>query len=931
MEAQYLNVEITEGADTCIVHFSARNKPKGKFDRYLIYQGASNIYLNSAAKDWYLNGLPCWGGEFDASVVRLQELVKLSGAKKVVCIGSSMGAFGAALFASHLNADLICFAPELYLNIYSGFSHSDKLTGALPRLEQKGNPRRAMILAGANSPSDVVCAKYFQKHWPDCQSYVLQSCGHGTARHLKNHGILENVIREFVLGHDVAAILAPLVVPRDFFSGVNFVEPGSFSVEHLNAYTESIYRKIKLHDVMEICGHLRARGAFSAALTLVERAMADHGPIADLVLLKARCLRRLRRDQEAIDAFTMLELHPEYKKQAYLGKSLVYKKLGELKNLHESYSHLVDDLKKDLDVYLPLLNECANEIQMSISSGVGRHDGEVDLTKFASESGSSSILEVKKLEEIDYVNLIEKHLTELEFDKATSCAVEGTRDYPKSVAIHSQYALIAQKQKNWTMAVSRLLTLLSLEGEKKSPETYSRLVQAFRNAKQFPDAELIANEGLGLFPTSSILQSEYAWTAQTLKDWPEAVSRLEKLVAMLGENAKGKVLLRLADSRRNLEQVSDSRSVQREVFLEQEINFSSKKSPEPALIKNLLLTTFPGHKSQNVGDNLIANSAIALVKARNRHFEPVTEFREKNLDPYPDGGLQTIIAPGFSVSDGVYPKLFGLYSNLERLKNFFPVGCSFQHVIPSHATFESYQYGTETQKFLRLIASRSGALPCRDQLIVKLLHRYDIPAVYSGDLAIYDEDKLNTPFMPPAAINSVVFTIQHHDRYDAQSFKLLELIKERFPESKLYVAFHSKVGPKPQKIANHAVSLGFTELHLYGDVSNLEVYDSMDLHIGYRLHGHISFLRRRKPSILLVEDARSFGLAHTPGTDVGCFEALSLETMEADMLAPDMAMNFVEEQIQCNFQDYQRVFRFIDKTYNEFVRPYFDDLAAKTV
>ena len=127
------------------------------------------------------------------------------------------------------------------------------------------------------------------------------------------------------------------------------------------------------------------------------------------------------------------------------------------------------------------------------------------------------------------------------------------------------------------------------------------------------------------------------------------------------------------------------------------------------------------------------------------------------------------------------------------------------------------------------------------------------------------------------------------------------------------------------------MGLGFSELHLYGDVTNLDVYDDMDLHIGYRLHGHISFLRRRKPSVLLVEDARSYGLAHTPGTDVGCFEALSLATLEGDPATPEKAMHFVNDQIGCNFQHYQRVFAFIDKTYAVFIKSYFDSLAQKTL
>ena len=196
-----------------------------------------------------------------------------------------------------------------------------------------------------------------------------------------------------------------------------------------------------------------------------------------------------------------------------------------------------------------------------------------------------------------------------------------------------------------------------------------------------------------------------------------------------------------------------------------------------------MLTTFPGHRSRNVGDNLIAHSAMQMILSRNPAFEPITAFREEKLDSFPDGAIRNLIAPGFSVSDGVYPGLFGLYSDLERLPAFFPIGCSFQHTIPSHETFERYEYSEETLRFLRFIADRSGPLPCRDQLIVELLRRHGISAVYSGDLAIYDEQRIGTAFVPPGVICSVVFTIQHHERYDAQSFELLALIKELPPAS----------------------------------------------------------------------------------------------------------------------------------------------------
>lgn len=344
---------------------------------------------------------------------------------------------------------------------------------------------------------------------------------------------------------------------------------------------------------------------------------------------------------------------------------------------------------------------------------------------------------------------------------------------------------------------------------------------------------------------------------------------------------------------------------------------------------DILLTTFPVHRSGNVGDHLITHSLVKLLRGRLSQYDPSVLFREESLDGFSDSAVRSIIAPGFSVVDETYPKLFGLYTDLNRLNNFFPIGCSFQHTLPALSAFDGHQYGDATLDFLKRIVEKSGPMMCRDQLIVEMLVRNGIDALYCGDLAIYDEDRIGTRFTPPNRVESVVFTIQHHDRYDQQSFEVLRLIKRRFDSARLFVAFHSKPNKRSQKVAAFAATLGFEPLALSGDVANLDVYDGIDLHIGYRLHGHISFLRRRKPSVLLVEDARSFGLANTPGTEVGCVDALAVEAMIGDICAPEKVIQYVEAQMENGFSDYNSVFEFVDATYATVIKPYFDNLAKK--
>ena len=340
--------------------------------------------------------------------------------------------------------------------------------------------------------------------------------------------------------------------------------------------------------------------------------------------------------------------------------------------------------------------------------------------------------------------------------------------------------------------------------------------------------------------------------------------------------------------------------------------------------QDLLITTFPAHLSGNVGDHLITQSLLAMLHARQPRYDPVVVFREESLDQYPDDTIRTIVAPGFSVADETYPQLFALYSDIQRLKNFLPIGCSFQGSTPSASAFTDYRYGDATKQFLRSLVRQNGPLMCRDALIVDMLNSNEIDAAYFGDLAMYDEAIVGSKYSGMQDVSSLVFTIQHHDRYSDQSFLLLRLLSERFPAAKCFVSFHSKPNRRSSKIAAFAESLGFTPLFLAGNANNLDVYDGIDFHVGYRLHGHICFLRKRKPSVLLVEDARAFGFSRTPGTDFGCFDALSLETMSADLGAPARAMKFIDSEFNSGFAGYHRVFEFIDDIYGKVVKPYID-------
>jgi hypothetical protein len=294
--------------------------------------------------------------------------------------------------------------------------------------------------------------------------------------------------------------------------------------------------------------------------------------------------------------------------------------------------------------------------------------------------------------------------------------------------------------------------------------------------------------------------------------------------------------------------------------------------------------------------------------------------------------VKNIIAPGFSVVNDVYPKIFSLYDDINRLKNFYPIGCSFQHPSPSLNTYSEVPYNNASIDFLKKVVDISGPLPCRDALIVKMLsERFGIDAYYSGDLAIYDEEFLNKTYSPPKSINSIVVTLQHHLKYIEQSIELMKKLKHRFPQAKLYVAHHGKPKAISATIAARANELGYQTLNIYGGAANIEKYKDIDLHVGYRLHGHIAFLRYRKPSFLMVEDARAFGFSQTQGTQIGCIQALDPITEAPNDDAPNHMLQLINESIDSNFTAFQQTFDFVDHTYNSQISPYFDKLAEQTL
>jgi len=111
-------MQIDKNSENNILAFSAINIPSGQFQFYKILSesNANLILINSKDNDWYQRGIPGLHENIQSCVEYLVK--KHNGNGLTICIGSSMGGYGAGLYGAKSNADIvIIFGAEFKLGL----------------------------------------------------------------------------------------------------------------------------------------------------------------------------------------------------------------------------------------------------------------------------------------------------------------------------------------------------------------------------------------------------------------------------------------------------------------------------------------------------------------------------------------------------------------------------------------------------------------------------------------------------------------------------------------------------------------------------------------------------------------------------------------------------------------------------------------------
>ncbi len=279
--------------------------------------------------------------------------------------------------------------------------------------------------------------------------------------------------------------------------------------------------------------------------------------------------------------------------------------------------------------------------------------------------------------------------------------------------------------------------------------------------------------------------------------------------------------------------------------------------------KYTIITTYPEHKSNNIGDWLITKSTIECIKAvKGEDIDFNIIWREANWEDIKDSinNSDAIIIATLALAGKSIFNTYPFIKNIISLNK--PIGViSASTPLKSNnqdSGLKNEWFGNlneETKFILEQLNDKSLFFTTRAYLTQEFYHRNKLKNVYfSGDIAFYNKRFENRVFEKKTEIKQIAVSDPHMPYTFGNSFKKLVFhLKEMFPSAEITILLHSK-SPKIEELCTKN---DFNYKKIFEDKENgLDQYENFDLHVGYRIHGHVSALSRRIPSYLIEQDGR---------------------------------------------------------------------------
>jgi len=335
---------------------------------------------------------------------------------------------------------------------------------------------------------------------------------------------------------------------------------------------------------------------------------------------------------------------------------------------------------------------------------------------------------------------------------------------------------------------------------------------------------------------------------------------------------------------------------------------------------------------KNLGDYLITERCKKLLRKHKPKHEllqlPGWESLAKYIKEVNESSA-IIIMGGPGYQPRMYPKVYKLMDNLDDIKvPIIPMGLGWKGIPGDYKTLVNYEFTLESKRLLNRMSEQIAHLSCRDYMSSESLSLNGIDnALMTGCPVWYDLDSIGKEIKVSQPIRRVVYTPAQRPMYRKQSIEILKMLKKLFPEAELICSFHrgieekdkftnNKDGKNNLKIAESARGLGWKIVDVSSDLKKIEFYDDCDLHVGYRVHGHLYFISKRKPSFLLHEDGRGRGVSESINLmGIDAFGRSAVKKFKPDNYAVLKLQHYIQEELANNFKRFHGVSHVIDAHY----------------
>lgn len=282
--------------------------------------------------------------------------------------------------------------------------------------------------------------------------------------------------------------------------------------------------------------------------------------------------------------------------------------------------------------------------------------------------------------------------------------------------------------------------------------------------------------------------------------------------------------------------------------------------------KVVIISTYPAEGSQNIGDQLITDS-LSRVILRCCDAQITTVWRADKWSNVSQAILNAdhVFFACLAIRPNMEHTVYPFLSNVLNSKVPFSV-ISAGTDLPVNGSGGIYScFSKEDINLLREVNDRAFIFTTRGALTQGFCAHAGLDkASFAGDVAFYDERFDDRLFTIDREVKRIIISDPHAPSSYISAFEELHSsLVGLFPNASIIVAQHGV----NRKINELCKLRGISVEEIYiNKHKGLEIYEDADLHVGFRVHGHVSALKRRKYSYLLEQDGRGcdYGLTLNP-------------------------------------------------------------------